>query len=455
MLDDGRPYDFGVLGAGLSGLALAHQLAQKGHRVAIIERMPQVGGLARTLSFGPYRYDLGGHRWHTPLTDIDAWVGDLMGDDLLDVPRRSRIRLDGRYVDYPLQFPGALSSFGVPKATRIVASYVAARVTRLADGEDVSFEDWIVHRFGRALYEIYFQPYTEKVWGMPCTQLSSDWASQRIQLPGLAAAILGSLAQKPKAPTLVSQFRYPRLGIGMITDRLAAETLATGNARLVVGACVVGLDRDEDAVHWRVGFDRDGRRETLEARQIISTIPVDALIRALPNSEELDAAGGQRLAYRSLICVCLALDAPRISADTWTYFPDRQLLLGRTHEPPNWSPYMAPEDSTSLCVEVFCSEGDAVWRWSHDDLVDKVVKELRDLELLGSRSVRDAWVAPVPYAYPIYHVGHQEALDGVLAGLRRWPDLHLAGRTGTFRYLNMDGVVAQALALADALSAAI
>lgn len=450
-MEDQSSWDFVVLGGGLAGLTFALEAARQGKRVAVLEAGSQPGGLSRTLAFGDYRFDLGGHRFHSAWPEITEWVKELMDGELLHVARRSRIRLNGSYVDYPIQFPNALTALSVPQATQVLWSYLAATRARRPSRSDLSFEDWVVRRFGRALYEIYFRPYTEKVWGMSCTELSADWASQRIQLPSLAVAVRESLRRRANGPaTLISRFLYPPLGIGMLADRLTTKLRATDRGMLSLNSQVVRLE-ERPAGGWKIHYHCEGEAQALNGRQVISTVPLPRLLTMLPLPDRSAVALGDQLAYRSLICVFLAVDGPRISEDTWTYFPDRHLVFGRTHEPINWSSQMAPADQTSLCVEIFCSVGDATWQQADGASIEATVADLDRLGFLPRARVREAWLVRVPDAYPIYRVGYTEVMRQVRHELGRWPTLHLAGRTGTFRYLNMDGVFKQAIQLAERL----
>ena len=442
-------YDVCILGAGLAGLTYAREAALQGTRVLVLERESCVGGLARTLRFGDYRFDIGGHRFHSPWPEVTAYVQALLGADLLQVPRRSHIRLNGRLVEYPLEFPNALLALGPATAARVSASYLKAALTPNGRHPDVSFEQWVVRRYGRALHDIYFRPYTEKVWGMDCSELSADWAAERIQLPNLLAAVKGSLLKFGARPaTLISRFLYPRRGIGMIPERLARESEATGRAQVLCGCTPMGLEVMPGG--WRVRWRRGGEEQQVEAVRFVSTIPLPALWEVLPREDEAPPALDHALSYRGLVCVFLALDLPRVNDDTWTYFPDAHVGFGRIHEPRNWSPEMAPEGRTSLCVEVCSSEGDEAWRRRDGELVDQVTADLERLEVAPRKAVRDAWVLRVPAAYPCYRVGYAESLERATAYLeRRWPHLHLLGRTGTFQYLNMDAVIKQAVSLAQ------
>ena len=221
-----------LLGGGVAGLATGLELARRGRQVTVIEKGPVAGGLAQTFEYetpaGEFRFDIGGHRFHSHKPEIIGWVKDLMGADLLHVPRISRIYLSsdgkaGRQVRrLPAAVPRRAEHLLARPGRRILSSYAAATVRNRLNGSepDVSFEDWVVRRFGRALYEVYFEPYTEKVWGISCQELSADWAAQRISLPSLSEAVKRAISPGAAPPaTIISHFWYPRLGFGMIPDR--------------------------------------------------------------------------------------------------------------------------------------------------------------------------------------------------------------------------------------------
>jgi protoporphyrinogen oxidase len=445
-------YDFVVLGGGLAGLTFAVEATRLGRKVAVLERESQVGGLARTLCFGDFRFDIGGHRFHSRWPEVSQWVMELLGGDACEVRRRSRIRLDGTYIDYPLRFPNALAAFSPLQALAIFASYLRAALFSSRRRPAASFEEWIVRRFGRRLFDIYFRPYTEKVWGLPCDRISAEWANQRIRLPSLRSAVVDSVRRRlgTRSP-LVSRFSYPSLGIGVLSERMAEATASTGRGVVRVGSRVVEVSPDGSG--WRVTFrrDGDGGEESVAGAEIVSTLPLSELFAMLPRPGREAGELLTGLGYRSLICVFLAVEGPRISDDTWTYFPDRSVLLGRTHEPANWSPRMAPVGSTSLCVEVFCSEGDESWRRPDGEFIELVLADLDRLRFLDRGRVRQAWLLRAPHAYPVYEIGYAERLACARATLGRWPMLHCLGRTGSFQYLNMDAVIRDGLQLARTL----
>ncbi len=391
--------EFVVLGGGIAGLTMAREIARAGRSVVLIEKGTEVGGLSRTFRRDGFSFDLGGHRFHSNNPDVVGWLRQLMGDDLLTVKRFSRICLQGRFVDYPIRLGQAVSAFGPVQAARIAASYLAA----LADGhsgEARSFEDWVSRRFGRALYDIYFKPYTEKVWGIPCRELSADWASQRISLPSLTQAVYRAIVPtRHPPPTIVPHFFYPRSGYGTICDRMAADIDRLGGT-ILTSTTLERIQFDREGAEVAVADAGPGR--TVRCRQVVSTIPLDALLASLSHDPDVaEVARTTRLAYRGLILVFLAIGRPTVSRDSWTYFPDGNLLFGRSHEPRNWSAAMVPSAGvTSLALEIFSSPGEPAWEDSDSHLVERTVADLDRVGWVRPGEVLHGWTLRVPYAYP-------------------------------------------------------
>jgi protoporphyrinogen oxidase len=440
--------EYGVLGGGIAGLTMAREIARAGRSVVVLEQDDGVGGLARTIRRNGYGFDLGGHRFHSNNPDVVGWLQALMGEDLLTVQRRSRIHVQGHFVDYPIRLTQATVAFGPVKAGAIACSYAASLLARRG-GHDGSFEGWVLRRYGRVLYDIYFRPYTEKVWGIPCHELSADWAEQRISLPSLPKAIYHALVpSRNPPPTIIPHFYYPRLGYGTIADALADEIVRLGG-RIECGTPVTRLDVERDQAIVSTG-NGSGSAGHLQCGHIISTIPVGTLLAALAHDPDVAAlAAGTTFPYRGVILVFLMLDRPSVSLDSWTYFPSPSMLLGRTHEPRNWSQALVPrEGTTSLVAEVFSSPGDGVWETADQSLVARVVEDLarvgwiRPAEVVGSCVVRE------PHAYPVYTLDYRERVDRARAVLARWPALSWLGRTGSFSYRNVDGIVEDCFHLA-------
>jgi protoporphyrinogen oxidase len=435
--------DFIILGGGIAGLASAYELLKRGQRVVLIEKGNEVGGLARTFVRDGFRFDLGGHRFHSNNPAVIGWLKELLPDELETVQRLSHIYLNGRFVNYPLAFPNALTAFGLAEAAQMAASYAASRLTAW-QRPDESFEDWVIKRFGMAMYRAFFQPYTEKVWGIPCDQLSAEWAAQRIGLPSPWKAIKQAIlpaAWRPTPATAVSHFYYPRSGFGAIAQALRREIENLGG-RLYTGATATSL------ISHAGGFELNlqqpaGPPITIQAAEVISTIPLEQLLALLPAEPARQPLLAQRqLDYRGLICVFLALKKEQITPDSWTYFPDKDFIFGRTHEPKNWSGEMVPHPAfSSLAVEIFASPQDSLWRQADETIIGQVVAQLSQLGWFTSGQVHGRWLLRIPHAYPVYRVGYRARLEQVRAYLNRWPCLHLLGRTGSFRYMNSDGVI--------------
>jgi protoporphyrinogen oxidase len=437
---DTSTFDTIILGGGIAGLTAAYELGQQGQRVLLVERGREVGGLARTFVRDGYRFDIGGHRFHSHNPAVVQWVQKLVGDDLLTVPRRSHIYLNGRFANYPIEFPNALALFPLAQSAKMAGSYLAAHLKPHRQ-PDHSFEEWVVRRFGRAMYEIFFRPYTEKVWGIPCHQLSADWAAQRIGLPNLWQTIKHALRPAAQTPaTAITQFYYPRHGFGQIPHALRQAICQQGGQMMT-------QTQPTQIVPQAKGFGlvvaHGGRRFEVQTADLISTIPLPALLPLLPQTaENQHMQQAAQLEYRSLVCVFLTIRKAQITADSWTYFPDAQFTFGRTHEPKNWSMAMVPDaHSTSLGVEIFTSQNEAIWRWTDEQIVAQVTTEFQQLGWFTPTELEKSWVLRIPYAYPIYRLDYQEKLAQTKAYLGQWPQLHLVGRTGSFRYMNSDGVI--------------
>jgi protoporphyrinogen oxidase len=454
---EGETCDVAILGGGLAGLVAGAELTRAGRRTLVLEALPAVGGLSRTVVHDGFRFDLGGHRFHTRMAHVDAWFRERLEGRLLDVERRSRICMRGRYVTYPLEFPNALRALSLPRMVQVLASYALSAV-RPANGRPAaSFEDWIVRRYGRALFNVYFKPYTEKVWGLPCSSISADWADSRIRAPSLAAVLKGTLLPRSRSAALrISRFLYPTEGIGMLAEQLHGDIDGSGRGRVALSSRVTALSPEPDG-RWRVSWtDASGASQTIAARQVVSTLPLTSLPSLLPPGLVPPgvSAAASALEFRGVICVLVALKGGALSNDTWTYFPDPELTLGRIHEPANWSARMAPDGSASVCAEIFSSPGDAAWRQSDDALVAAVSRDLARAGLLSPDRIADAWVVREPWAYPVYRIGYMQHLERLTAHVQSLPGLHLCGRTGRFRYLNMDGVLDDGVAVARGLTQA-
>ncbi|MBI5067478.1 MAG: NAD(P)/FAD-dependent oxidoreductase [Deltaproteobacteria bacterium] len=426
-----------VAGGGPAGLTAALTLARAGRPVLLVEREAEVGGLARTVERDGYRFDLGGHRFFTRVPEVRALWDALLGSDMLLRQRRSRILFHGRTFDYPITAGSAFRGLGVAESARILASYLGARLHPRRPEDTLA--DWLTNRFGARLFETFFRPYTEKVWGQPCETIGAQWAAQRIKGLSLRAALADMLRRGSGGQrTLVTAFHYPRLGPGMLWERMRAGILAAG------GEVLVG--QGLAAVHHRSGqvteveLDGPTGRSRQPVSHLISTVPLrdlGALLRpALP--PEVTAAAGA-LRYRDFLVVALVLEGPDPFPDTWLYLHDPEIRAGRVQNFRAWSPELVPvAGHTCLGMEYFCTAGDGLWTLPDARLVEVALEDLDGLRLGRRGRLVAGHVVRVREAYPVYDGPYLAHLATLRRGLAALGNLQVAGRNGMHRYNNMD-----------------
>jgi protoporphyrinogen oxidase len=428
-----------IIGAGPAGLTAADELVSRGEPVIVCEHDTQVGGLSRTVVSDGFRFDIGGHRFYTKSARVEAKWREVLGADLLRRPRLSRVHYGGAFFDYPLKPLNVVLGLGAVGSLRVILSYlwIWCRPIR----PEVSFADWVTNRFGRRLYSIFFESYTEKVWGIPPRTISADWAAQRIRSLSFAAAVRGmfrSASGGGTIKTLIEEFDYPRLGPGMMWEAMAAR-VAAGGGRIHLASTVTALHHAGGRIA-SVEIDRNGARQTVPVGHVISTMAIRDLVNALvPAAPAAVTAAANRLKYRDFLTVALVLDADDLFPDNWIYIHDRRVKVGRIQNFKNWSPDMVPDPRcTCLGLEYFCFEGDGIWSMSDDDLIGLAMRELRLLGLAGeSRVIRGA-VARARKAYPVYDGGYAGALAEARAFLETFANLQLVGRNGMHKYNNQD-----------------
>ncbi|MEM7199748.1 MAG: NAD(P)/FAD-dependent oxidoreductase [Planctomycetota bacterium] len=430
-----------IIGGGPAGLTAAYELAKLGRHSLVLEQDDLVGGISRTVEYKGYRFDIGGHRFFTKVPYVQEVWKDLLEKEFLTRPRLSRIFYKGHFFDYPLRPFGALRGLGPIESARVIASY--AKSTVFPYRPERNFAEWVSNRFGKRLFEIFFESYTEKVWGIPCTEISADWAAQRIKNLDLVSLIRDALLRGrpkkgPQITSLIEEFEYPRHGPGQMWEA-CVERLASQGVETRMRTRVRALQHDGQRVRAVVTEDQDGIRE-IEGDDFLSSMPVRTLLRCLqpaPPDEILAAADSLR--YRDFLTVGLIVDRPELFPDNWIYVHSPEVKLGRIQNFKNWSPHMVPDQSmTALGLEYFVQEGDEIWDAEDEDLIALGTRECTHLGLIPEGSVRDGVVIRMPKAYPVYDDTYQEALRVVRGWLDRLTNLQLIGRNGQHRYNNQD-----------------
>jgi protoporphyrinogen oxidase len=427
-----------IIGAGPGGLTAAYLLAKEGVDVVVLEADDIVGGISRTVEYNGYRFDIGGHRFFTKIEPVQELWDEILGSEFISVPRKSRIHYRGIYFDYPLRALNALTGLGLLETARCVGSYVRAHLWP-SPVED-TFEQWVSNRFGRRLYEVFFRTYTEKVWGIPCSEIRAEWAAQRIQNLSLGRALISAASLNRRSDTiksLIDEFRYPRLGPGQMWEACRDRVVEMGGTVRMENA-VVGVSVESGRVR-ALRVRTPAGEEWIEGDHFISTMPIRNLIESIepaPEPEVLTA--GQSLKYRDFLTVALILDAEDLFPDNWIYIHTPGVKVGRIQNFNNWSQAMVPDPGrTCLGLEYFCFEGDGLWNSDDSELIELATRELRALRLTDARVV-DATVVRMPKAYPVYDSTYHEHLNVARGFLDQVSNLHLVGRNGLHKYNNQD-----------------
>ncbi len=439
-----------VIGAGPAGLTCAYELTRLGYRPLVLERNDRVGGLARTEEIDGYRFDIGGHRYHTQVAEVEALWRDLLGDDLIERPRLSRIFYQGRFFRYPIDPLDVLGKVGAVEGLRILASYAATRIRERVRGDEEvrTFEEWVTRAFGQRLYQIFFKSYTEKVWGTPCSQISADWAAQRIRRLTLGGALKEAVVRSSEHRTLTRTFLYPRLGPGQMWEALA-ERVRENGGEIRTGMEVVEILRQGDQLTGVTvrSADPAAPLASIGANHFVSTMPLSHLTRRLSPAPPPEAStAGAHLTYRGLVEVLLLLEGKNPFPDTWIYVHEPGLQVARIQNFRNWSPDLIPPGGgQSIGMEYFCDEGDPLWRASDEELTDLAWSELEHLQLGERRHGRTGLVVREAEAYPVYTPDYLDRLAVLRAFLDGLQNLQTIGRNGMHRYNNMDHSVLMGL----------
>ena len=429
-----------IIGAGPAGLAAGFKLSGQKISTVILEKDAQPGGISRTICYKGNYFDIGGHRFFTKNKEVFGWWHDLLKEDFLKVPRSSRIFYNGKYFDYPISVKNVLFGLGFGGAILILASYIKARIFPLR--AEASLEQWLTNRFGKRLYRIFFKNYSEKVWGMPCENISADWAAERIKGVSLSAAVRNAISggRNNKIKSLISEFYFPRLGAGMMYEAAARKIIAQGG-EIKFNSEVVKIKHVERKIISLIYRDTlTGNLFEIEGSDFCSSMPITSLVERMEPSvsgQVLDVC--KKLRYRSLILVFLVLDTKDFCQDTWIYIHSPLVKAARIQNFRQWSKDMLADLKTStLGVEYFCDEQDGFWRQSDEVLKDLAVRELEKIGLAKGKVALDSLVVRVPKAYPVYERGYQQALDVIKGFVSGFPNLQCMGRYGLFHYNGMD-----------------
>lgn len=438
-----------VIGAGAAGITAAYELAKGGADVEVFEAGDAVGGLARTFELWGQKVDLGPHRFFSNDLRVNRLWLEVVGQDYEMVDRLTRIYYKKRFFNYPLKPANALWNMGIFQAIRCVASYFKEKIRpSFKEGENETFESWVVGRFGRQLFEMFFKSYSEKLWGIRCDELDADFAAQRIKKFSLGEAIKSALGLgKGKHKTLVDQFAFPLEGTGVVYERMADRVREMGG-KVHLKAPVRRILHENRKVY---GLEL-ANGEVKHYDHVISTMPLTSLVKGLGDLPvEVEYACDQ-LKFRNTILVYLNVAAKDLFKDQWLYVHSPDLGTGRVTNFRNWVPQInGSSPNTILALEYWCYDEDKMWTQDEQELIAQATREMRSTGLIGDAQVMDGKVVRIRRCYPVYGRGYKAFLDPVVNHLRKYEGITPIGRYGSFKYNNQDHSILMGLLIAENL----
>lgn len=427
-----------ILGAGLAGLAAGYELTKAGHQVTIVEMWDDVGGLARTIEKNGFRFDTGPHRWYTKSDMVNTWMLKLLGDEVIKVPRLTRIYFDHTFFNYPIKIKDTIMGMGVFRTFKAVIDYLLIRVwLKFTKKQPVTLEEGFTYQFGKTLYEMFFRRYSEKLWGTSCKNIAAEWIGQRTRGFNFMTVIKKALFNSQKVVSFVDEFSYPKRGIGRIAQKMAEAIIKEGG-KIYLNTEVIAIEHTGKKVtSIRV---KGNRQQKIITNEVVSSIPITDLIRMLnPGVDREVLEINSRLTYRDELQVAVFVKRAHLTADTWIYVHSIDQPYVRFMEMDNWTVGHSPIGTTTLVFEVTCNKGDQIWRMSDRQVVTLVTDAfIKEFGLITRSDILGSHVHRVPKEYPVYHIGYQNDVGKLKIYLNRFLNLQLVGRNGTFRYNNMD-----------------
>lgn len=429
-----------VIGAGPAGLTASYQLAKRKIPSIVVEKDSTVGGIARTVEYKGYHFDIGGHRFFTKVPRVMTMWQEVLGDDFLKRPRLSHIYYRKKFFHYPIKPFDVLRKLGLVETGLAGFSFINSQIFKRS--REDSFEDYIVNNFGERLYKTFFKSYTEKVWGVPCTEIKAEWAAQRIKGLSLASlvktAFLGNRGNKIK--TLIEEFHYPRLGPGMMWQKTKKAIEESGYGRVLLDTVPVEIRHDGGKIISVRVRSKNGKEETIEPEAVISSMPLAELFILF--SPRLGAGAIQAAAslnYRDFITVALIVDRKDMFPDNWIYIHEPGVMVGRIQNFKNWSPAMvADSDKTCLGLEYFCFKTDPIWSMADEKIIRLAGDELVKIGLAKKEEILDGKVIRMEKTYPTYDDAYEKAMPTIKKSLSRFSNFYAVGRNGMHRYNNQD-----------------
>jgi len=440
-----------ILGAGVCGLAIAWRLHQNKSTTAplIIEKEDRPGGLARSISLGNQVADMGPHRLHTEIQEVDEFLKNFAGDQLETVKRQSQMYIRGRWIEYPPKPFEILRVFGPIKLFEVLLSFTFGKIIGSAPKVD-SFESVMTTAFGSELYRLIVLDYTKKVWKISPKKIHGDIARVRVSAGGLQQLIKRVFVPEQQGKeTALKKFRYLPGGVETLIKGMSEECLKKGT-EISCSEHVEDIYRENDQWHV-VTKDSQDNIQTRTSNQIYSTIPVTELcthlLKRKPDAKVQQAINESKFIANFL--VVLQIKKNQISKNQWLYFPGKETIFNRGYEPKNFSETMGEKGSSLLILEITCYEGDKIWNASDKKIIRQTIRDLEKIDFVSSDQIMDSMMVRIPHTYPLYDLEYKDRTNIIWNYLKQFPGLVSVGRQGLFLHNNMDHSIYMGFQAAD------
>ncbi len=436
-----------VIGAGPAGLTCALKLAEAGTHVDVYEADDVVGGMTRSFELWGQEVDLGPHRFFSKDERINNFWLEQVEKDYIMVDRLTRIYYNKKFFLYPVKAMNALVNLGFFKACACILSYFKAQVFGNNKGKEKTFEEWVSNKFGYMLYSIFFKTYSERLWGIKCSELDADFARQRIKGLNMLEVIKSALFHSggTKHKTLLEQFAYPKMG-GGVPYEVIADKLKKLGSNIFLNSPVKGIsvkNSKADGIVLEDGSVKD-------YDYVVSTAPFTQMICSIDELGKDIHDLAKSLVYRNTTLVYLEVNKKDIFKDNWIYVHDKNVTFGRMTNFRNWSPFMLKgKDTAILCLEYWSYDEDELWKYSDERMISLAKEEIVKTDLVKKDELKDGYVIKMHRSYPVYNTGYQEKMNVLQNAADKIENLAFIGRNGSFKYNNQDHSILMGLLAAE------
>ncbi|MFM8268964.1 MAG: FAD-dependent oxidoreductase [Pseudomonadota bacterium] len=428
-----------VLGAGVTGLSAAYRLSQfQDCEVHVLEKETEVGGLCRSFKEGDFILDFGPHKFYSNVPGVTEAMCEVMADDFLLREKTQKLFMSGKYFSFPLKLTEMITRFSLFKSVRILASFGWQAVKNALSAQPNStYQDFVINKFGKALYQQIFQPMALKMFGNPA-KLDRRLAEIRISSPGLVAVLKQVLFSKKVDRTVSApEFHYPKQGFGQIPKKLMQKAESNG-VKFHLGVRVTKIEQNQGKVSGVWFLTSEGKSEFISCDQLVYSIPMQAIADLVPDLPAEVRQAARFVKFRHTVVYYFLLKVKSVLPAMWVFYPEAKFRFGRLSEMTKFSPAVAPEGMTALMADFTCTGEDPEWSMNDEELGKYLMKQLEPLKLFSEDQVIKCFSRKFKNIYPVYELGYEERVNKLRALESSFENLYFVGRLGDFNYNNSD-----------------